>query len=251
MYSYYEYQAKSMISDMTLYLKEGYAEKALIGTIWASVFAFIFVLIAAIAIKKARPLGIIVALMQPVGLYSAMRTVLAYATIDFSSLEMTVTSKVSMDDAMSKLYEKLGEKMLSDVFPGVLAMTPWLLLSLTTFIMSLVYFINISKKPTPGSGLAKAALIITIIKYVLVSPIETFSLLLEKGSSTIQSAWDVVFHLLYLIPLLFIMIQGIVNFSANAKAKKQPEVAAVESDAAETIIVSDSAEETVENNEQA
>lgn len=212
------YEAYSIISDISLHLDEGYASSAMAGMILAAILAFALTLFAAIAIKRARVFGVIVALAQPVGLYAAMQMVLQYATIDFSCLEITRTSSISMDDAMAQLYEALGEAFAVEILPQAIGLIPWLLVFMVVSILSLVYAILLIK--AKGKGMAITAMILMIVKYLFFSPIEMLSLFMQQGSSTIQSAWDFVFRFVYLLPLFLIALQGIINLVANAKAKK-------------------------------
>ena len=226
------YEAKSIIGDISLHLDEAYADGAKTLMIVMSIFAFAFLLFAAIAIKKARPLGIIAAIFQPIGFFSAMKVVLGYAQIDFSCLEMTFTSSYSMDDAMSKLQQALIEKFTDVIFPQMIAILPWAFLMFVTFIITLIYSIMLIK--AKGKGLAVTALILIILRYLFVSPIELIGLLLQSGSAKTQSAWDVVFYLACTLPLFLMAIQGIINLAS----KKEPVVeAAVEAPVAETPVV--------------
>ena len=194
------------------------AEALAFMCILASIVAFALVLFTAIAIKRARPYGIVVALAQPVGLYAAMKIVQQYAQIDFSCLAITKYSSISLDDAMNKLNEAIAQAFTEQILPKMIGMAPWLLITGIVFIMTLVYAILLFK--AKGKGLAIAAMVLTIIRFLLFSPVEQVSLLLEHGSAQIQTAWDLVYRLIFMLPLLLLAIQGIINLVANAKAKK-------------------------------
>ena len=218
------YEAHSIISDISLHLDESYAASAMIGMIIAAIAAFALTLFVAIAIKKARPFGVIVAVAQPIGLYAAMQTVLQYAKIDFSCLEITKTSSVSMDDAMNKLNTAIGEAFVQQIFPQMLGMLIWGLVTTIVFVLTLVYVVMILKAKGKGNpkGLIIGSLVILIVKFLLVNPVEMFSLMLQKGSTSVQSTWDIVFRLIYLLPLILLAVEGIVTISAKSKAKNAP-----------------------------
>ena len=215
MYSYY-YEAKSIVPDISLHLAEDYAAGAQKLMIIMSIIAFACVLIAAIAHKKSRPIGIIAAIMQPVGFFAGFKYVLAYSEIDFSCLGMTVTSSVSLDDAMNKLRETLSERIATDIMPGLFATMPWSLLMLASFIFTLVYVAIIMKdKNSRGKGLAVTALILSIIRYVFFSPINMFALFLGNATSTTQTSWDPVYYIFCMIPIVLIGIKGLASFGSK------------------------------------
>ena len=60
------YEAYSMVKDINLSLNDDYALTSLILSILFGVLAFAFCVFAAIAIKRGRIFGILVALLQPV-----------------------------------------------------------------------------------------------------------------------------------------------------------------------------------------
>ena len=154
MYNSYYYEAKSIIPDISLHLTEDYAAGAQKLALIMAILAFACVLFTAIAHKKARPLGIITAIAQPIGFFAAFKYVIAYGDIDFSCLSMTATSSVSLDDAMNKLREALSERLATEVFPDLFAAIPWSLLMLTAFIITVIYCANLKKDTTKGKGLA-------------------------------------------------------------------------------------------------
>ena len=219
----YTYEARSIFPNISLYLGDAYASTVLPWTIVIAVLAFAAALLTAIGIKKARPLGIITAILQPLGVFSAMQMVVQYGTIDFSGLVMTRTSTVSMEDAMSKLRAAYSEVFFSEIYPKMFAFTLWSILLLAVTIVTLVYVILLFKAKK-GKGLAIAALILLIIRFVCCQPVEMMSVVLGNGSVTIQSAWDHFYHFAYFLPLLLIGIQGIVNL-VGAKKKPAPAIA--------------------------
>lgn len=216
---YYNYEAYSVIGDISLHLDDSYAITAFGTFILLSIVAFALTLFAAIAIKRARPYGIIVALAQPVGFFASMKYVLAYAQIDFSCLEIKKTSSVSMDDAMEKLNEALLEAFVTKIVPNIGELVVWSLVIFCVFVMTLIYLCLLIKAGY-GKGLAIGALVIYILQYLFVPAVNTLPMLLELGNSQIQSIWDIIHNFAAIFPLVLIAIQGIVVLAGNAKAKK-------------------------------
>ena len=131
----YTYEARSIFPDISLYLGEAYADKVLPWAIVMAILTFAVALLTAIGIKKARPLGIITAILQPLGIFSATQMVVQYGTIDFSGLGMTRTSTISMEDAMSKLRAAYAEVFLSEIYPKMFAFTLWAVLYLPLLLL--------------------------------------------------------------------------------------------------------------------
>ena len=228
----YSYEAQSYISDISLHLDEAYLSTAMTMTVIFSIIAFALVMFTAIAIKRARPYGVVVAIAQPLGLFAAMKIVEVYASIDFSCMEITKYSSVSLDDAMNKLDEALADAFIENIFPKMMGMFPWMFLLLATFVLTLVYAIMLFK--VKGKGLAIAAMIILIFKYLFMNPVEMFSLILQSGSPAIQSGWDMIFRLAYLFPLCLLAIQGVINLvAAKKKGVEAPAAAPAEQPAEE------------------
>ncbi len=217
MYTYY-YEAYSQTMSENLRLDDTYILLSWVATILLAVLAFALTLFAAIAIKRARPLGVIVALAQPIGIVAATNVVLSYAKVDLSVLNLRVTSTVSQSDAMTKLYTKMGEVFIEKVFPQMIENYFWSAVLGIVTIITIVYFILLFKPA--GKACAIIAMILTTVRLFFINPIEMFSVLLNSPSQTIQGLWDVVFRFILILPLLLIAIQGIVNLVSNAKAKK-------------------------------
>ena len=218
MYSSYYYEAKSIVPDISLHLSADYASKASTLVAIMSILAFACVLFTAIAVKKSRPIGIIAAIAQPVGFFAAYKYVLTYSTIDFSCLATTVTSNVSLDDAMNKLRELLAERIATEIMPGILATIPWTMLMLASFIFTLAYAGSIKKNAGKGGALATVALILTIVRYVLIAPTNNLALFLGNATTTTQTSWDPIYYICCLIPAVLLAIKGILVITSPKEA---------------------------------
>ena len=252
MYQYeYYYEAKSIISDISLHLSDSYVAGAIVLAILTSILAFALTLFTAIAIKRARPYGIIVALAQPVGVVAALQSVLQYAKIDFSSLEITVTSTVSLDAAMDELSARISEVMLTEIFPQMVDFLFWAGVLMIIMIMTIVYMILLFHQK--GKALAIVGMLLVVFRHIFIPPVAVLPLFLQMGTSQIQSAWDVFFSLSYLLPLLLLAIQGVIVMVQNAKAKKAAVAAAVAPTVEEAPVVEEAptAEEAPATEEEA
>ena len=254
MYTYY-YEAKSigMFGSKPLILDEAYAKSALIGMILFSILAFAMILLSVIFNKKARPLGVVAAIAQPVGLFAAMKCVTSFAQIDFSSLYITVTSTKSLDDAMSKLYEQVGENFVTKVLPNMYTYILWGCLITVATIITLIYAAMLMKGK--GKALAVVALILLILRWVLLCPVEMITMFMGNPSQEIQAAWDVLYRVLYILPALFIGISGLMNIKKGAAVEApvaEATAEAVEAPAEETAEATEApAEASSDDNAQA
>lgn len=212
---YYQYEAKSFVGDINLKLDQAYESAAMMVMIIAAILAFGLALFTAIAIRRARPYGIIVAIAQPLGVFAAMKSVLAYASIDFSALEMTVTSSVSMDDAMNKLYEKLGDVFVNDIFPQMANFVLWLSVVSIVTILTIVYVCILFKGC--GKALTIPAFIVLLVRFLFVAPINLVSALMGSISVEAQYTWDLVFDVFFLLPLLLIAFKGLIVLLSKNK----------------------------------
>ena len=251
MYTTYYYEAKSigMFGSKPLILDETYAKSALIGMILFSIVAFAMVLLAAIFIKKARPLGIVAAIAQPVGLFAAMKCVINFAQIDFSSLYVTVTSTVSLDDAMSKLYEQVGENFMTKVLPNMYIFILWACVITVCTVITLIYAAMLMKGK--GKALAVVALILLILRWVFLSPVEMIGMFIGDPSQDMQVLWDLVYRFLYILPALFIGIAGLMNIKKDAAPAVAEAVAEAAAPAEAAEATEAPAEESSDDNAQA
>lgn len=229
--THYYYEAKSMgkFGSEQLVLDESYGTTSLIFMILFSILAMACIILAVAFIKKARPLGVVAAIAQPVGLFAAMKCVTCFSEIDFSSLYITVTSNKSLDDAMDKLYKQLGENFMEKILPDMVTFILWAAVITVATIITLVYACMLIK--TKAKALAVVALILLILRWLFLSPVEMITMFLGNPSQDIQLVWDFVYRVLYLLPALFIGIAGLMNIKKGAVEAAPAE--AVEAPAAE------------------
>lgn len=218
-YYYYTYEARteSLFGNPTLILSPEYLSSLLLPTILLGLLAMALVLVPAILVKKGRVYGIITAIAQPIGLFAAMKAVTSYSAIDFSSLICSVTSSVSMEDAMSKLYAKVWENFVANVWPGFSQYLIWVLVLAVVTIMTIVYAGMLFK--AKGKGFAIFAFILLILRHLFIAPVEFITLFMGQGSEAVQTVWDLVFRFAFILPLILIAAVGLFNIK---KAKEEP-----------------------------
>ena len=100
-----------------------------------------------------------------------------------------------------------------------------------------------------AKALAVVALILLILRWLFLSPVEMITMFLGNPSQDIQLVWDFVYRVLYLLPALFIGIAGLMNIKKGAVEAAPAE--AVEAPAAEATEAPAEAAETTDNNAEA
>ena len=217
MYNYYNYyEAKILTEIKNLVLEEGYASQALVSTLILCGLAFALALFAAITIKRARPLGIMVAILQPIGLFASMKSVLAFAQVDFSSLAVTATGS-SSDEAMSKLTTMLTEALVENVFPQLAPFCLYAgILSMITILTVVYAGILFGAK---AKGFSICAFILLLVRLLFISPVDTLGVAMGTVSQSSQMVWDGFFRFMFLFPIIMMAAQGLSNLIASKKNK--------------------------------
>lgn len=214
---YYSYEASLFTDIKNLVLDEGYFNTSFIITIILSVLAFALCLYTAIAIRRARAMGVIVSVLQPIGLFATFMAVRVFSNIDFTCLALTATGS-SKDDAVDKLSEMVAEVFIEQVFPQLITalfLTAVLgVVTILTIVYSGVLF------GAKGKGFAIGAFIILVLRFVLIYPVDIFGISFGTASQTTQSILDFVFRVMYILPLILLASQGLTVLLANKKAKK-------------------------------
>ena len=227
--TYYYYEATSTINNINLSLSDTYNILSIVSVVLCALIAFALILFTAIATKRgifATIYGVFTALVQPVGFVAAWQIVASYGRVDFSGLEMTVTSSISTEDAMSKLTEKMGEVMLSEIFPQLVWCILWIVVLAIVSIITLVYFILLirgQKKVFPI-----VATVLLVVRHFCMSPLEILTIFLGISNEWIQFAWDTLFRGAMLAPFLLIALQGVFAIVTRVKEKRAAEKAALE-----------------------
>ena len=215
--NYYVQQYEAYVQQgilSSLKLDESYARLSMIGAIVVGILCMIFIALAVVFIKKNRPMGIVAAIAQPIGIVASAKCVTSFAAINFERLySLKATSSVSMDDAMNKLYEKMGEVFMEEMFPDFMAYMIWAAVLTVTTVLTLIYICSLFG--TKAKTFAVVSLIFIILRWVM-PPIdmlnlyrEIFPLYGDLEMQMVQTVWDVVYRFIYVLPPLFIGIAGL------------------------------------------
>ena len=243
--SHYEVTSANFFSGLVL--DPAYAGKAITSSLIVGFLAFALILFAAIAIKKGRALGIIAAILQPIGAYAAAKSVIEFGNMDFSSLNIKVTAS-TQQAAMDAFMDKYTDALMTKIMPQMIMCIIWGMLLTVVVVITLVYIVTLLK--AKAKGIALFALIVAILR-LFVSPINVFAILLNQANAATQSVWDLLFRAVFILPAFLVAIQGIINLASKDKpatAEAAPvEAAPVEAAPAVEEAPAEAAEEATES----
>ena len=249
MYSYtYSYEARfELLGDLGVSLAPGFAGTLTAISIVVGILALALLVFTAVAVKRARVFGIIAAVLQPLGFLAGAKTLVTYASVPWDKLDGQVAySSVSTSDAISKLMDQIKEIFIKDIAPHCAGFFIWSAVLAFVSVITVVYSILLLKEK--GKGLALSAMILGIIRFAFISPIElTTAYLGLLGLSDVmgslgnglQGLWSVFFTFMMFLPVLLLAVQGLIVLLKNAKAEKAAAAAVVE-------VVEEAAAEAVE-----
>ena len=197
------------------YISAGNKTSIIIG-----ILCFLCFALAVAFVKKGRGLGVTAAILQFVGIFSAHKSVVAFSNIDFSNLFVTATGS-SYDEAYGNLQDEVMEAYM-EFLPQLFKYSFWGILMTVSVVFSLVYVIKLMK--CKGKALAICALIFVIFRFVL-PPVQIMALFNEGSDVAMQSSWDWIYRIVYVLPAVFVAIVGLLNI----KSQSEPQVADVPS----------------------
>lgn len=223
------------LARFDLSLSEEYISSAWIISILLGIFGMALLIFNAISVKRARPLGIIAAVFQPIGMIAAVKYVICYANIDFSKMVVHATGS-SASDAMSKAKDQLMENWLEAILPQMIEWMLWAVVLTAAVVVTAVYAIMMFKTRT--KVLAIFAFVFLVMRFLAIVPLNLFGIILGSSTEEAQALWDVVYRFFYLMPLLLLAVQGLLHMITQKKqAVAGAEVSqadVTESDATET-----------------
>ena len=158
------------------------------------IIAAALLLFSAIAIKKSRPLGIVVAFLQIASVFAVMKVDALFAAIQLGT------------------SSSIMERML----PQVIKCFPWMLVVVGVYAFNMVYAISLNKQK--GRGFAIAATILTILQCFFITPVERSVTFITNSLGQGPGLIGVVFRAIFLLPMLLLAIQGIMNLLAKDAA---------------------------------
>lgn len=224
---YNEYIAYTEMEDavksLDLKLNASYADSAFLIAMVVGFIGMALLLFNAIVVKRGRVFGIIVACLQPVAMFGAHSALISYANVDFSKLLVSATSKISMQDAMNKVQEKLAQNISEYILPELFGFIFWSILLLGIAVMTFVYFILLFKVKKLKI-MPILALVLGIIR-VLTLSVDMVGMFTANATQAGQETWDIVYAVIILLPMVLVAIQGLVHLLTKNNPVAQPAVA--------------------------
>ena len=218
-------QAMEFLEGMELTLSDSYMSGAFLWTILLGVVAFGLTLFCAIVIKRARVLGVIAAVAQPIGLYAAYQSVSAYAELKFATriyefMEELEAKKLSSIDVDAEI-----EAFMTPMITELIFFVAWMVVAVACTVLLGIYMIMLIKVKPSAFGIV--GLVMTGIKWVGFAPVSVYSMLLENMTEEGQILNDIAYRGLTILPILLIAILAILVLVRQKKGL-EPAVAAVE-----------------------
>ena len=217
---YNEFTAHTELEDMAksldLKLSASYTDSALTFALIVGFIAMALLLFNAIAVKRGRVYGIIVACLQPIAMFGAHSALVSYANVDFSKLIVSATSKISMQDAMDKMEEKLAQNIQEYILPELFGFIFWSIVLLGIAVMTFIYFILLFKVKKL-KVMPILALVLGIIR-VLTLSVDMAGIFTANATQAGQETWDIVYAVIILLPMVLVAIQGLVHLLTKNKA---------------------------------
>ena len=173
--------------------------------------------IVAIADKKCRAMGIVAAIFNFLSAVLTPAFIKFFHNTPFFKVEyITGSSQAEVD----KLVEEFYAEYFAETLPGMILSSIASVMMLLAFVFTLILVIKCIKVFKP-KVLAIFALIITILRYLCVGPVDYVKPLLQNGATIeMQMSQATLYFISITLPLILIAIGGII---ALAKKGKTPE----------------------------
>ncbi len=201
--------------------------------IWGILFLGICVFVA-IALKKGTTIGIIAGVVNAITIILTPTMIKAFHEMEF--FKTIYGTQDQLDDLVEEYYAEQIPKMIA--YYGVT------ILGLAAFVLALVFIIK-SMKCTP-KVFPIFALIIQIVRYAFIAPIDSFKMF--TGGVTVESQISQanLYYIFTIIPIVLLVVPAIINLVKKpapvAQSVETPVVVAtaveVSSDAAPAVEVS-------------
>lgn len=225
-YYVYEYYTESAFSaDMNLNVSESYISLSYIVAIILGILALGLCLFTALSTKKARPLGIIASVFQPIGLLSFVQMIVEWSKLDFGILDFRVTSSTAsgaIEEYQRRATALIEEYMISHIYSYVILS----FLLLASAILTVIYISRLSK--LPGRGFGIGATVLLIVNQVLVQVFWWISALAAPSQGLVMF-WETFYRLLLMVALVLLALQGVMLLAAKKKPAVQ-EAAAIQTE---------------------
>lgn len=222
---YYQYEAYFLFGDISLRLEPSYFQMASLLMWFTAILTFGLLVFSAIANKRGRVLGCLAAIAAPFGAYGANQVVSNFAMLDFGFFNYKATSTVSLEDAINKLSTRISEEFVERILfsPYFIWGIIWSVVIAFATLIILVYSI-VAIKSRRGKILALFAMIIAIVRFILIAPVQPFSIIagffkidILEYSTALQLLWIALFFLAWALPALLLAFQALICLVNRAK----------------------------------
>ncbi len=194
--------------------------------------------VVAIANKKCRGMGIVAAIFNFFNAILTPAFIKSFHNTEFFKVEyITGSSQAEVD----KLVDEFYAEYFAENIPGMILISLASVVMLLAFVFTLILIIK-CMKGLKIKLLSIFALIITILRYLFVGPIDYFKPILQGGATIeTQMSQTSFYFIATVLPLVMIAVSGIVTLATKKKTPAVVEAVAEEAPAEEA-----PAEETAE-----
>ena len=194
-------------------------------------------LIVALSNKSCRAMGIVAAIFNFLNAVLMPAYIKSFHSTPFFKVEYIYgSSQEEVDQLVTEFYANY----FAEAIPGMLLVSLVSTLMLLAFIFTLILIVK-SMKVLKPKILPVFALILIILRYLFVGPIDYIKPLLQNGATVeTQISQTVLYFVAITLPIILIAIGGIVAIAKKGKAPAVVEVAS-EVSVAETSPAEDAA----------
>ena len=208
-------QAMEFLKTMELTLSESYQTSSMIWTVVLGILSFSLVLFVALVIKRARVLGILAAVAQPVGLFAARQSVMAYGELQFYTRTNAFIEKMDNGQFTQAQAEAEAKAFMTPLFTELIFCAVWMLLAIVCTVLLGIYMVMLIKVAPRAFGIV--GLVLTGIKWAGFLPVNLYGLLLKSMTEEGQILNDIAYRGLTVLPILLIAILAILVLNQKKK----------------------------------
>ncbi len=204
---------------------EEYSSKLTTMAIIFGLLAVACCVVVAIANKKCRAMGIVAAIFNFLSAILTPSFIKFFHNTPFFKIEyITGSSQAEVD----KLVDEFYAEYFAETIPGMILSSVASVMMLLAFVFTLILIIQCMKAFKP-KVLGIFALLITILRYLFVGPIDYIKPLLQNGATVeTQMSQTVLYFVAITLPLILIAIGGIIAIAKKGQTPAVIEVAAEE-----------------------
>ena len=200
-------KAMEFLEGVELNLSDSYMTSSMIWTVLLGILTFGLVLFTAIVIKRARVLGVIAAVAQPIGLFAARQSVLAYGELKFATRVKDFIADLETKNLSQLDAEAEMEAFMTPMITELVFFVAWMVVAVACTVLLGIYMIMLIKVKPSVFGIV--GLVLTGIKWVVFAPVNVYGMLLENMTEDGQILNDIAYRGLTIVPILLITVLAI------------------------------------------